>query len=133
MEFCRQEYWSGLSFPSPGDLPDPGIEPRQMLYHLSHQGSIYRLISISKIIPLPLTPLVCTFVLYVCDPISALQINSSVPFLDSTCKQYYAILKISSRPGPHSLMGMGPVYQTPSSSDHHRQFPFLSTGLPGLR
>ena len=26
--FSRQEYWSGLSFPSPGDLPDPGIEPR---------------------------------------------------------------------------------------------------------
>ena len=27
MEFSRQEYWSGLLFPSPGDLPDPGIEP----------------------------------------------------------------------------------------------------------
>ena len=26
-EFSRQEYWSGLPFPSPGDLPDPGIEP----------------------------------------------------------------------------------------------------------
>ena len=25
--FPRQEYWSGLPFPSPGDLPDPGIEP----------------------------------------------------------------------------------------------------------
>ena len=28
MGFSRQEYWSGLPFPSPGDLPDPGIEPR---------------------------------------------------------------------------------------------------------
>ena len=28
MGFSRQEYWSGLSFPSPGDLPDPGIEAR---------------------------------------------------------------------------------------------------------
>ena len=28
MEFSRQEYWSGLPFPSPGDLPDPGIEPK---------------------------------------------------------------------------------------------------------
>ena len=27
MEFSRQEFWSGLSFPSPGDLPNPGIEP----------------------------------------------------------------------------------------------------------
>ena len=26
--FPRQEYWSGLPFPSPRDLPDPGIEPR---------------------------------------------------------------------------------------------------------
>ena len=28
MGFSRQEYWSRLPFPSPGDLPDPGIEPR---------------------------------------------------------------------------------------------------------
>ena len=28
MEFSRQEYWRGQSFPSPGDLPDPGIEPK---------------------------------------------------------------------------------------------------------
>ena len=27
MEFSRQEYWSGLLFPIPGDLPDSGIEP----------------------------------------------------------------------------------------------------------
>ena len=27
MGFSRQEYWSGLPFPSPGDLPNPGIEP----------------------------------------------------------------------------------------------------------
>ena len=28
MGFPRQEYWSGLPFPSPGDLPDPGIKPK---------------------------------------------------------------------------------------------------------
>ena len=28
VEFSRQEYWSGLPFPSPGDLPNLGIEPR---------------------------------------------------------------------------------------------------------
>ena len=28
MGFSRQEYWSGLPFPSPGELPDPRIEPR---------------------------------------------------------------------------------------------------------
>ena len=29
--FFRQEYWSGLPFPSPGDLPDPGIEPASLM------------------------------------------------------------------------------------------------------
>ena len=38
MEFPRQEYWSGLSFPPPGDLPDPGTEPT------SHVSCIGRLI-----------------------------------------------------------------------------------------
>ena len=43
MGFSRQEYWSGLPFPSPGDLPDPGINPsllhcRQILYQLSYEG-----------------------------------------------------------------------------------------------
>ena len=28
MEFSRQEDWSGVPFPSPGDFPDPGIKPR---------------------------------------------------------------------------------------------------------
>jgi len=30
MEFSRQEYWSGLPCPPPGDLPDPGIEPESL-------------------------------------------------------------------------------------------------------
>ena len=44
MGFSKQEYWSGLPFPSPGDLPDPDTKPgssalRHTLYPLSHQGS----------------------------------------------------------------------------------------------
>ena len=31
MGFSRQEYWSGLPFPSPGDLPGPGIEPMSLV------------------------------------------------------------------------------------------------------
>ena len=34
MGFSRQEYWSGLSFPSPGDLPNPGIKPRSPALHV---------------------------------------------------------------------------------------------------
>ena len=41
MGFSSQEYWNGLPFPSPGDIPGPGIEPgllrcRQILYRLSY-------------------------------------------------------------------------------------------------
>ena len=48
MEFSRQEYWSGLPWPPPGDLPDPGIEPRFPALQadslqLSHQGSPFLL------------------------------------------------------------------------------------------
>ena len=45
MGFSRQEYWSGLPFPFQGDLPNPGIEPynllhcRQILYQLTYKGS----------------------------------------------------------------------------------------------
>ena len=40
MEFSRQAYPSGLPFPSPADLPNPGLPNfRQILYQLSHQGS----------------------------------------------------------------------------------------------
>ena len=44
MEFPRQEYWTGLLLPSPGDLPDPRIEPASLAWQagslpLSHQGS----------------------------------------------------------------------------------------------
>ena len=47
MGFSRQEQGSGLPFPSPGDLPGPGIEPlsphsRQILYHLSQRGRVER-------------------------------------------------------------------------------------------
>ena len=44
MGFSRKEYWSGLPFPSPGDLSDPGIQPKSLALRAvsltpSHQGS----------------------------------------------------------------------------------------------
>ena len=55
MEFSRQEYWSGLPFPTPGNLPDPGTELMSPLspalqvdsLPLSHQGSHKLLASIN--------------------------------------------------------------------------------------
>ena len=38
MGFSRQEYWSRLPFPSPGDLPNPGIEPRSPTLREAHIG-----------------------------------------------------------------------------------------------
>ena len=40
MEFSRQEYWSGLPFPSPGDLPNSGIEPRSPVLHADSLPSV---------------------------------------------------------------------------------------------
>ena len=50
MGFPRQECWSGLPFPSPGDLPDPGIKPASPTLQVdsllpSHQGSLSTLIT----------------------------------------------------------------------------------------
>ena len=40
MEFPRQEYWSGLPFPSPGDLPDPEIKPTSPVSPASQENSL---------------------------------------------------------------------------------------------
>ena len=40
MGFSRQEYWSGLPFPSPGDLPNPGIEPTSPVSPALHANSL---------------------------------------------------------------------------------------------
>ena len=41
MEFSRQEYWSGLPFPSPGDLPDPGTEPASLMSLALEGNTLY--------------------------------------------------------------------------------------------
>ena len=38
--FSRQEYWSGLPLPYPGDLPDPGIEPKSVVSSALARGSL---------------------------------------------------------------------------------------------
>ena len=40
MEFSRKEYWSGLPFPTPEDLPDPGIEPASPMSPALHADSL---------------------------------------------------------------------------------------------
>ena len=58
MGFSRQEYWSGFPFPSPGDLPDPGIKPWSSALQADHlltklQGKficMYRLIFLYAVV-----------------------------------------------------------------------------------
>ena len=38
MECSRQEYWSRLPFPTPGDLPNPGTEPRSLVFPALAEG-----------------------------------------------------------------------------------------------
>ena len=40
VEFPRQDFWSGLPFPTPGDLPNPGIEPKSLM-SLALAGSFF--------------------------------------------------------------------------------------------
>ena len=54
MGFSRQEYWSGLLFPPPGDLPSPGIEPSSPALQtdsllLSYWGSPCKLCDLNQI------------------------------------------------------------------------------------
>ena len=55
MGFRRQEYWSGLPLPSPGDLPDPGVEPASPALQadsllLSHWGSPISYVDLGKLL-----------------------------------------------------------------------------------
>ena len=43
MGFSRQEYWSGLPSPSPGDLPDPGMEPSSLALQAGALKEVIRL------------------------------------------------------------------------------------------
>ena len=63
MGFSRQEYWSGLPFPSPGDLPDPGIEPGSPALQAD---------------ALPSEPPYCNFLLFISVLISSLLCISSL-------------------------------------------------------
>jgi len=52
MGFSRQEYWRGLPFSSPGDLPDPGIRPLAILWN-----SAFKWVNLLSFSPLPLASL----------------------------------------------------------------------------
>ena len=78
VEFSRPEYWSGLPFPSPGDLPNPGIKPRSpvvckaLLKTISFRGEKAWLFKSSHI------TLVTQSCPTLCDPMDCSPLGSSV-------------------------------------------------------
>ena len=48
MGFSRQEYWSGLPFPSPRDLPDPGIEPGSPAFQNTQKNYTKKVLNLDK-------------------------------------------------------------------------------------
>ena len=79
MRFSRQEYRSELPFPSPGDLPDPGIEPMSPAWQadsspLSHQGSLWVFLLLSNLF---VHPSFSSLLVYVLGSLS----SSSMKFL----------------------------------------------------
>ena len=69
MRFPRQEYWSELSFPSPGDLPDPGIEPTSPVSPaFSHQVSPHTYIFFQIAFYFGLQDTECSFLLHTMNP-----------------------------------------------------------------
>ena len=82
MGFSRQEYWSGLPFPSLRNLSDLGIKPGSLMSPVLAGGfftsSVYMSIPISQFLQSPFPLGIQTFVLYICVSISALQMRSSL-------------------------------------------------------
>ena len=70
MRFPRQEYWSGLPFPSPGNHPDPGIEPTSPVSLAFQTDSLRYAAAAAKSRQLCLT---------LCDPIDGSPPGSSIP------------------------------------------------------
>ena len=60
MGFSRKGYWSGLSFPSPGDLPEQGIEPTSPVFPASASGLFYQLSHLGSPNPYPEVKLLVT-------------------------------------------------------------------------
>ena len=78
MGFPRQEYWSGLPFPSPGDLPDPEIKPASPAWQvdslpLSFLGSSHNAVGV--VLPLLLTIICKTLIPLYIDTKSPLQFS----------------------------------------------------------
>ena len=71
MGFYRQEYWGGLPFPSPGDLPDPGIKPRSPALQVDSLPSEPPAAAAAAAKSLQLCPILC-------DPMNCSPPDSSV-------------------------------------------------------
>ena len=82
MGFSRQEYWSGLPFPSPGDLPDPGIEARSPTLQADALTSEPPGKPIKQFLT-PQVPLCCPFIIIFCCSVTESYLTLSNPLRNS--------------------------------------------------
>ena len=116
MGFSRQEYWSGLPFPSPGGVPDPGIKPRSPALqadslHLSHSVAFSYIIQFSSVAQSCPT---------LCDPMNhstpGLPVHHQLPeFTQTRVRQVGDAIQLS-----HPLLSPSPSAPSPSQ---HQSFP----------
>ena len=62
LEFSRQEFWSGVPFPPPGDLPNPGIKPTSLASPVLIAGFF---IYVYTLLLLSLSMCVCIYIIYI--------------------------------------------------------------------
>ena len=113
MGFSRQEYWSGLLFPSPEDLPDPGIEPGSPTLQADALSSAAAVAKSLQLCPT------------LCDPIDGLLPGSAVPgILQARILEWVAISFSNACMHAKSLQPCptpcDPVDSSPPGSSVHR-------------
>ena len=135
MGFCRQEYWSGLPFPLPGDLPNPVIKPASLNVYLHWQAGYLPVAHVHEYIHT--VPKACKY--YV-----SISYSSRCSWGPAQCTQTFGVLQFSCSVMSDSLWPRG-LYSPWNFPGHnvgvgslsllHRIFPTqgLNPGLPHCR
>ena len=103
MGFSRQQYWSGLPFPSPGDLPDPGFEPGSPAFQAEAltsepPGKLYAYVTPFVIVPPAATAKSLQSCPTLCDPMDCSLPGFSVPGILQTRTLEWVAISFSNCP-----------------------------------
>ena len=131
MEFSRQEYWSGLPFPSPGDLPEPRIKPAFLMFTSLQEDSSptepsgkpfakFQFSSVAQSCPTLCDPMKCST--------PGLPVHHQLPEFTQT-----QVHRVSDAIQPsHPLLSPSPPAPNPSKNQSLSQWVNQSTGVSAL-